>query len=170
MAVSNASYLKTFYDATRAMGEKVVSSDFTLEIEGFEDTYLLAKQCPWPELSVTGEIEISTPMGATMFQPQQVKVAQQGQVSFYETVAGDIQDAMVQILANGGLFNAWIYEGTPDNYIRRKKIVDCFIQMDNPDRDWENRSQPLMFSGTMFFHYFGEDETGSASTGYPAYR
>ena len=131
MAISTADYLKGFYDSTRAMGEKVISSDFTFEIEGFEGTYLLAKQCPWPELSTTGEIEISTPMGATMFQPQQVKVAQQGQVSFYETVAGDIQDTMVQILANGGLFNAWIYEGTPDRYIRRKHIVDCFIQMDN---------------------------------------
>lgn len=170
MAISTADYLKGFYDSTRAMGEKVISSDFTFEIEGFEGTYLLAKQCPWPELSTTGEIEISTPMGATMFQPQQVKVAQQGQVSFYETVAGDIQDMMVEILTNGGLFNAWIYEGTPDRYIRRKHIVDCFIQMDNPDRDWENRAQPLMFSGTMFFHYFGEDETGSASTSYPAYR
>ena len=46
MTTSNANYLKQFYDATKALGNKVVNSDFTLEIEGFEANYLLAKQCP----------------------------------------------------------------------------------------------------------------------------
>jgi hypothetical protein len=30
------------------------------------------------------------------------------------------------------------------------------MQMDAVDRDWENRSQILQFSGTLFYHYFGE--------------
>lgn len=163
MTTSNANYLKNFYDATKALGNKVVNSDFTLEIEGFEANYLLAKQCPWPDVSVAGEIEVPSPLGATLFEPQQLKVAKQGQVSFMETVAGSIDKMLVDIIAKGGTFNAWIYEGTPSKYLRRKRIVDCFVQVDDPDRDWENRSQVLMFSGTMFYHYFGETENGNSA-------
>lgn len=165
MAINSGSYLKGFYDKTAAQGAKVVSSDFTLQIEGYDDLYLLCKQAPWPELSPQGEIEISTPLGGMAYQPQQVKVAQQGQVSFYETVAGTMDQALVDLIANGGTFNAKIYEGTPDAYLRVKTIRECFMQIDAPDRDWENRSQPLMFSGTMFFHYFGECEEGTGSYG-----
>lgn len=165
MAINSGSYLKSFYDKTVAQGAKVVSSDFTMQIEGFDDLYLLCKQAPWPELSPQGEIEIYTPLGGMAYQPQQVKVAQQGQVSFYETVAGSMDQALVDLIANGGTFNAKIYEGTPDSYLRVKTIHDCFMQIDAPDRDWENRSQSLMFSGTMFFHYFGECEEGNGSYG-----
>ena len=34
--------------------------------------------------------------------------------------------------------------------------------MDPIDRDWENRSQILIFTGTLFYHYFGDIEKGSA--------
>lgn len=170
MTVSTGSYMKGLYDSTTNMGAKVISSDFTFQIAGFEDTYLLAKQCPWPELSPTGEIEVPIPLGATMWEPQQLKFAQQGQVSFLETVAGNVEQMMVDLILRGGnykglydTFDAWIYEGTPQNYLRRKRIINCFIQMDPVDRDWENRSQPLMFSGTMFYHYFGEIEEGNST-------
>jgi hypothetical protein len=53
MTVSIASLLKGHYDTTRALGAKVISSDFAFEIEGFEANWLLAKQCPWPEISPT---------------------------------------------------------------------------------------------------------------------
>ena len=91
-----------------------------------------------------------------MWQPQQAKIAQQGQVALEETVAGSIDNMLVNLISRGGLFNAKIYEGTPQRFLRAKPIVDCFLQIDNPDRDWENRSQILIFTGTMFFHYFGE--------------
>lgn len=161
MTISNAAYLKTFFDTTKALGAKVISSDFTLEIEGFEANYLLAKQCPWPEVSSAGEIEVSMPLGSAMWEAQQIKVNHQGAVSLMETVAGSIDNMLVGIIANGGKFNAKIYEGTPQKFLRAKRIVDCFIQMDDPDRDWENRSQILLFTGTMFFHYFGEVIAGN---------
>lgn len=169
MTVSNAAYLKGFYDTTRALGAKVISSDFTFEIEGFEGNYLLCKQAPWPELSPAGEIEVPTPLGTTMWQPQQLKVAQQGQISMFETIAGSIDQMLVNLITRGGTyasggatFNAKIYEGTPTKFLRAKRIVDAFIQMDVPDRDWENRSQPLTFSGTLFYHYFGEIIAGNS--------
>jgi hypothetical protein len=163
MTVSNAQYLKDFYDRTRALGSKVISSDFAFEIEGFEDIWLLAKQCPWPSISPAGEIEIPTPLGSTAWQPQQIKNAQQGQITLQETVLGNVNSMLLNLLSKQGTFNAKIYEGTPGKFLMAKRIVDCFMVMDNPDRDWENRSQVLTFSGTLFFHYFGEDIPGNST-------
>jgi hypothetical protein len=162
MTISNTQYLKSFHDATRAMGAKVINSDFTLEIEGFEANYLLAKQAPWPELSSAGEIEVPTPLGSAMWEPQQVKSNQQGAITLMETVAGSIDNMLLGLIAGGGRFNAKIYEGTPQKFLRAKRIVDCFLVMDNPDRDFENRSQILTISGTLFFHYYGEVIAGNS--------
>lgn len=163
MTVSTATYLKGFYDKTRALGAKSVNSDFTFEIEGYESSYLLAKQAPWPVLSSAGEIDIATPLGANMWQPQQLKVAQQGQVALHETVAGAVDSMLLDILTKGGIFNAKVYEGTPQKYVRYKRLEDCFLQLDSIDRDWENRSQVLIFQGTLFFHYFGVTVRGGNS-------
>ena len=165
MTVSNASYLKGFHESARALGTKVVSSDFTLEIEGHESKFLLCKQAPWPSLAPAGEIEIAGPLGMTSWQPQQAKVAQQGQISFYETVGGHSNMMLMDLIARGSSaeFNAKIYEGTPQKFIRAVRIQDCFIQMDPVDRDQENRSQVLLLSGTMFYHYFGEIIEGNSA-------
>lgn len=162
MTVSNTQYLKGFYDVTKALGAKIVSSDFTFEIAGFEQNYLLCKQAPWPEVSPEGEIEVSSPLGASYVQPQQIKIRHQGPVTFMETIQGSIDNMMVNLITSGGIFNATVYEGTPQRFLRAKKLVDCFIQLDDPDRDWENRAQILLFSGTLHYHYFGEIIPGNS--------
>lgn len=156
MTVSNPSFLKTQFATTMALGDKAISSDAYFEIEGYEDVGLLIKQFPWPELSPAGEIEVAMPMGQAHWQPQQLKVNQQGQVSVYETTAGHAQNLFQNLIANRGIFNAKVYEGTPENYTRVCPIRQCFMVLDNPDRDWENRGQVLMISGSLFFHYFGD--------------
>jgi hypothetical protein len=161
MSVSSAEYLKGFYNTARAMGDKSISSDAYFEIEGYEHLGLLAKQFPFPTLGPAGEIEIAMPMGAAMWQAQQIKVNQQGQLSFNETVKGHVTEFMEKIVASGGYFQATVYEGTPDRFHRAYKLRDCFFQPDNPDRDVESRSQVTMISGTLFFHYFSEKIPGN---------
>ena len=161
MSVSSAEYLKGFYNTARALGNKSVNSDAYFEIEGHEDLALLTKQFPFPTLGVAGEIEIAMPMGATMWQEQQLKIAQQGQISFTETVTGRVQKFLEDIVAKGGRFQATVYEGTPDRFSRAYKLRDCFFQPDNPDRDWENRSQVTLINGTLFFHFLGEKILGN---------
>ncbi|MGZ8220069.1 MAG: hypothetical protein ACXWT0_00325 [Methylobacter sp.] len=163
MTLSNAAYLKQFHDTAKAQGAKKISSDFAFEIEGFEHNWILTKQCPWPELSTAGEIEVSGPLGSATWEKQQLKTNQQGAISFMETTAGSIDQMLVNLIAQGGHFNAKIYEGTPTKYLTSKLITDCFIQLDNADRDWENRSQILIFSGTLFFHYYGENIAGNSA-------
>lgn len=162
MTVSNTQYLKGFYDVTKALGSKVVSSDFAFEIEGFEQNYLLCKQAPWADLSPEGEIEVPSMLGAVYVQPSQLKVRHQGPVTFMETTQSAIDNMLSNIIALGGTFNAKIYEGTPQRFLRAKRYLDCFIQMDDPDRDLENRSQILLFSGTLHYHYFGEIIPGNS--------
>ncbi|MEJ7806816.1 MAG: hypothetical protein WKG03_12965 [Telluria sp.] len=161
MTTSTGAYLKGVYGQVKAMGDKSVSSDAMFVIDGFEHLRLLCKQFIWPTLSPGGEIAIPTPMGGEAWQPQQLKTNQQGQVTFHETVRGDVETFMEQIAANGSKFNAKVYEGTMEKHHRGVQIVDCFIQFDNPERDWENRSQATTVSGTLFFHYFGEKIPGN---------
>jgi hypothetical protein len=162
MTVSTQDYLRRQYDVTKAVGDVIVGSDATFEIEGHEAHYLLIKQFPWPQLSPQGEIERPMPMGLAKWQPQQVKINQQGPIAIFETKAGHVDALTLDLLRSGARFNAWLYEGTPERYVRAKRIEDAFIQLDSPDRDWENRSQPLVFSGTVFFHYLGETKDGTS--------
>lgn len=161
MTISAQKFLHGVYSGTRALGDKAVSSDGSLEIEGYEGLWLLTKQFPYPVSSVGGEIEIAMPMGMNSVQPQQIKIAHQGQVMFYETTAGHISDALLNLLKTGARFNAKVYEGTPDSFIKAKRIVDCFMVIDDPDRDFENRSQALTIGGTIHYHYFGEEIVGN---------
>lgn len=156
MTTSTGAFLQEQYSTVKALGDKAVSSDATFVIDGFEHLRLLCKQFPWPILSPAGEIAIPAPLGMELWQPQQLKVNQQGSVSFAETIEGHVQQFATQVAAGGAKFNASVYEGTLESFKRGVRIRDCFIQFDNPDRDWENRAQALLVTGTMFFHFFGE--------------
>jgi len=171
MAVSANQFLKRNHDSIRAMGDKVISSNGSLEIVGHEGLWKLTKQFPWPVSTVAGEIDIPTPMGANMWQPQQTKIAHQGQVSFQEVVVGAVDNMLIDLIHSGGTkgrFNAKVYEGTTETFIRYKPIYDCFMVIDNPDRDFENRSQVMVISGNLFFHYYGEIVQGNSTDYRPA--
>lgn len=154
MSVKSGVYLKSIFDATAAMGDKIISSEATFEPEGFEHMGLLTKQFPWPELSPAGEIEVPMQMGAARWQPQQLKVNQQGAVTLMETEAGHVKAFLQDIVAQGAWFNAKVYEGTADDYKRVESLRSCFFVLDPADRDWENRAQILLITGTLFYHYF----------------
>lgn len=157
MTVSSTKVLREKFLAAQALGDKAISSDAVMVIEGYEDMTLLIKQFPWPVLSPQGEIEITLPDGSVMYKPQQVKTAFQGPISLMETTVGHVGKMLIKLLQTGGTFNAKLYEGSQANPTRVLPILSCFIQADSPDRDWENRSQPLLISGTLFGHYFGDE-------------
>lgn len=156
MTISNPSVLKGFYNATKAVGAKSINSDAYFEIAGFESLSLLTKQFPWPVTGSQGEIDVPTPLGASMFEQQQLKIAQQGPITFTETQAGHVAAFMSQVARNGGKFQATAYEGVPDSFARAAKLVDCFFVPDASDRDWESRSTLTLINGTLFFHFFDE--------------
>ncbi|WP_109479092.1 hypothetical protein [Paraburkholderia sp. C35] len=159
--ISTGNYLKTVLGTVQAMGDKAISSDGMFVPVGYEDMRLLCKQFPQPVLSSNGEIPIPGPLGTETFQSQQAKINHQGQIAFYETEDGHVQNFIRSLQANGGRFDAAIYHGTMEQYKRGWRITDCFIQFEDVDRDWENRSQVILLSGTIFFHYTGDDIPGN---------
>lgn len=162
MTVSTHQFLKETFQEVQALGDKVVSSDSALEIVGHEGLWLITKQFPWPIMSSMGEIEVPGPLGIKHWQAQQAKAHHQGQVTFQEVVSGAIDNMLAEINARGGYFDAKVYEGTPEVYLRYKPIYRCFLNVDTVDRDTENVSQLMTISGTMFFHYFGEVVAGNS--------
>ena len=168
MANTPLNVLGQHYSNTRAMGRKAINSDYTFQIEGHEDLWLLTKQCPFPYSSSAGEIEVAAPQGATMWERQQNKVAKQGTITFFETNQHRIDKALKDIIAQsgeeGGWFNAKAFHGVPNKHIGGKLLVDCFFVADDIDTDWENRSQLLTVTGQLFYHYFGEDIPANSPT------
>ena len=164
MSISSQDALKGFYTAKNAIGAPSINSDATFEIEGHEDLVLNTKQFPWPVIGTFGEIEVVTPMGGMYYKPQQLKTAQQGPITFTETVTGRIMRFMEEILRTGGEFNATVYEGTPDRFVRAYKLKGCFFQPDQPDRDWENRAQITLINGTLFYNFFGDQLAPNATS------
>lgn len=163
MAVSTGSQLSALHEEIQKHGRKAINSDFALEIVGFESMWVLAKQCPWPVNTTGGEIPVPGPLGTESWQPQQTKTNLQGAIMFQETEAGKIDEMLMKLITQKGVFDARIYQGTPDNYLFYKPIKKAFFQIDNPDRDHENRGQVLTFNGTLFYHYYGETVAGSGS-------
>jgi hypothetical protein len=158
---SSATYLKGVYGASRAMGDKLVSSDFTFEPVGFETIALLMKGFSIPFISAGEPVEVPLPTGGVMLQPSQIAIHNQTGVSLMETVAGHLDQFSKNVLArNGGYFDAKIYSGTPDRYFQVWTLRDCFIRIEPAEADTEARTQLLSIGGTLSYHYFGEVQAG----------
>lgn len=168
MAVTRASVIKGFHDASRLSGDKRIAADYSLQIDGYEDQWLLCKSQFWPELTPGEGIEVPTPLGAAMWQPSQCKFHQQANVTFQETTDGTISKMFKDMLickdqTSTARFNAWVYYGTPESYIQRARIEHAFITAEPIETDWENRTQLITIPTTVFFHYYGQTEDGSGN-------
>lgn len=155
--ISTGAYQKSLHASSAALGAKIVSSDATLIIEGFEGLFHLTMEFPSPFLSPGDAIEVPGPLGTMTWQPSQVKTAQQSSISFLETVGGHTLSMFESMIGNGGTFNAKVYEGTPDNYLRVARLYNCMITIDPTTRTAEGRSELIRYSGTMSYLYFGSE-------------
>lgn len=166
MAIDSTTFLKGNFDAANALGAKAISSDFAMEIEGMESSlsYLLCKQAPWAITTHAGEIEVAGPNGMAYWQRQQIKTNQQGAVSFYETQDGAVQQALARIAQAKTPFTVKVYDGTPQYYKQALIYRGCFFNIDPVDRDWENRGQVMMITGTLFYNFFNEVIAGNIDT------
>lgn len=164
MAVDTAEQLGSTYNIMRSIGAPSVNSDAFCEVIGFEQMGFLIKQFPWPVLASRGEIEVPMPNGGMTYKPQNIKTEFQGPVQLKETADGAVHRFLKELVSRKLEFDALIYEGTAERFTRGMKVRGCFFQIDTADRDWENRSQLTLLSGTMFGNYFGEDIAGNVQS------
>lgn len=162
MPVNTAEYHARNFKLTLAAGDKVNAGDATFEPIGYGGLYLLIKQFPHPKVSGGPEIEIPTAGGGMYYDQSPLRTAFQGQISFLETVSGAVQDFVKNVIKKGGYFDGRIYEGTPARHFRSYLVERCFVNLDPSDRDWENRQQVLMLTGTLFGNFFGKEYAGNA--------
>ena len=161
MSLASVAYLKSQLAVSKGLGDRSISSDAQLVIDGFEYLTMLIKSFPWPVVSTAGEVEIYLPSGQKTFQPQVPETGMQGQFILTETVYGHAQDAIIQ-LAGGLIFDATAYEGSPDYFTRACVINSCFMKVEPAERDFESRSQVTQYTGTIFYNFFGEIILGNA--------
>ncbi len=150
--------LADVFKAAAALGEIAISSDAMLVIDGYEALSGLIKQFPFPVLSAGEGVEIVMPHGGMRREPSAPNTAQQGPVTINETVLGTATLFLEKIIKSGGKFNATVYEGSPENFTRKARIFGAYINAENPDRNFEDRTQCVAITGTMFFNYFGTEE------------
>lgn len=160
MTVSTAQTLNSIYNATKAVGNPRVVSDATLDIDNFPGMYLTIKAFPWAVLSPGEPIEVPMPLGVMRALPGQTQVRKQGSIQLIETVTGASSAMLRTMIRNRGIFNAWLYEGTPERFVEAHRIIDAFIVAEPPDRSWEDNTVALTISGTIHFHYFGQITQG----------
>lgn len=185
MAVTRASAIKEFHQQSRAHGGMRVASDFSFQIDAasisdggsgddtIDSMWLYTKSQFWPELTVGEGIEVPTPVGSGMWQPSQSKFHQQASITFQDSSDGMLNRffaALTACRAIGsaqtatGRFNAWVYYGTPNAYVERRKIEHAFIVVDEPaEANWESRTEILTFNAMIYYHYYGETEFGGGN-------
>lgn len=165
MALTSAAALKAHHSLRQTMGADATNSDATLVIDGYENLYIKAKSFPDPSSGISGNIEVPMPLGNIEYKPQQAKTAFNGSAAFHETETREVQQALDEIKMNGGYFDAWLYQGTPDYYVNRKRLIRCFFEQAAPtQRDFASNTELLLLEGDISGNYFGEIEQGNAKT------
>lgn len=166
MAVTSGAYLQQNYNLDQSIGPAATNSDATLVIIGYENIYVKTKAFPDP-VSLTAEpIVVPLPLGNETNKPGQAKTSFSGSATFVETEKRDIERIFNEIkVKTGGYFDAWLYQGTPDNYVNRKKLRNCFFSVSAPvQRDFQSNTEVLLLEGDITGNYFNEIEEGKAST------
>ena len=161
MSVSSARQTAELFGAASVLGEKAVSSDFTIQFDGYEKNYAITKTHGWPIVGTAGEIQVPMALGLMMWQKQQIKVNFQSPISFMETRKGHIDDFLTSIARSNEPLQGKIFQGTPSEYTAVKYITGCFIVPDMPETDSEGAGQLMTISGTLFGHYLGEKGAGN---------
>jgi hypothetical protein len=185
MAVTRGAVIHEFHKQSRAHGEMRVASDFSFQIDAvsvgagaaedasFDHLWLYTKSQFWPVLTPGEGIEVPTALGSAMWQPSQCKFHQQASITFQESADGVIQQFLDKLLecrqtgtatTSTGRFDAWVYYGTPESYFERRKIVDSFLVIDEAtETNWESRTEILTLNAMLYYHYYGEQETGDGN-------
>ena len=166
MSQATSAFLKGQYGIKQAMAPDAAASDATLVIDGYENFYIKAKSFPDPNSGIPANIEVPMPLGNKSYKVSQAQTAFTGSATFIETEKGDVQNMFDEIKFNtGGYFDAWIYTGTPDKYVMRKRIIGCFFEQASPaTRDMQSNTELLQLEGELTGNYFSEIELGNVDT------
>ena len=161
MAVNTADYHQQNFRLVQALGDKINAGEASFAPIGYDGMYLLIKAFPHPSVSGGEPIQAFMPGGGSYYEQAPIDTSFSESITAYETKAGTLKQFLRDVLANGGFFDARIYEGSPDRHTRSYLLRRCFIKLAPSERDWENKASLLQISGTLTGSYFGEEAPGN---------
>lgn len=148
------------YQATKALGEKSINSEYVLVLDDAPDIQYLFKQFPIPVTAPEDIIEVPMQGGIKGGTQQVPRFDHRGTVAISETVGGHARALLEAAQATRSVkerpkFNGVIYHGTPDSHAQKWRIIDAqFFGFDPIDTDVENRGQLTVYQGQIFYMYF----------------
>lgn len=156
-AVTYQDYFKD-YQTARAMGAAMLASNAMLVPEARPDFALLIKSFPkfLPTLNDPAEVNYGGGLQSTVASVP--KTSFEGSLTFIETDTGKGLE-FAEWIAIVGDTDFIFYDGRVDRYIRAHRYHGCKVTFDVGEIDSENRSQILMYNGTIKGHYFGQAAT-----------
>lgn len=152
------------YQATKALGEKSINSEYIMVIDGYEHIQYLLKEFPIPVVNPEDVIDVPLVGGMKTKTPQMANFSFSGTISLNETVDGHVRNLIETIQANRSVrnrpkFNATIYHGTIDDHAQKWRIKDAVLHGFDPITvDYENRGALTTYSGQISFMYFPDVE------------
>lgn len=167
MSVSSGGYIEPLHKQANAQGRPLLQNEFTLVVDGFEDSFLYFKQFPIPVLSTGDAIDRPSVLGTKTKVPGQTKFDKEGPFSLIENEAGQANRLLLKMICNGGQKDAWVYHGTPKFYTWKRRIKELALAADLPDADFESATI-LTLSGTATYMFYGEEVKGNVKTLYGA--
>lgn len=153
-AVTYQDYFKD-YQTARAMGAAMLASNAMLVPESRPDFALLIKSFPkfLPTLNDPAEVNYGGGLQSTVASVP--KTSFEGSMTLIETDTGKGLEFAEWITIVGDT-DFLLYDGRADRYIRVHRYYGCKVTLDVGEIDSENRSQILMYNGTIKGHYFGQ--------------
>lgn len=143
-------------DIQGAHGDLLLQSEGMFVMEGLEEMRFLAKGFPCPILSYDDPANTKMGGGFEKITPSVPKTSYEGSVTFIETEQGAIAKLAEYVAnVNGGMINADVYIGRPDNYTEVHNLLNIAIRFDPADFDTDSRSEVTTFTAQLTYNYFG---------------
>lgn len=126
-----------------------------LVLDGFEEYRFLIKSGVRPIITYTEPVEVHYAGGHVGISSSVPKTNHQGAIQVIETEAGHAQMLAEGIALQGGITNAWYYDGRIDNFSRVYRLHDVALTFESTEFDSESKSQVMIINGQMSYNYFG---------------
>lgn len=142
-AVGNLGFLKKRFSANAAAGEKLVGSEFYVEIEGFPGLSILIRNAQLPELT-REDVEDFAPSGVKTVQHGTFRNSGEWQMQCAETIKGDVLLALKSIVLGKQYVNMNFYispESLGGNGDPIRKMEYCKLSLDAVDFATEDVTQ-----------------------------
>lgn len=143
------------WQTAKSMGSAMLASNAILVPKARPDLAMLIKSFPKFLATLNDPAEVNYAGGLQATVASIPKTSFEGSLTLIETDTGKGME-LAEWMGTVGSTDFYLYDGRQDRYMRVHEYFDCKITLDVGEIDSENRSQILMYNGTIKGMYFGQ--------------